>query len=182
MLTAITSFPKSSWDETPAELEIVDEFTAVLDAKMQRRNALMEGYTQAWAELLDAAGWCVALRVDVDGCWSSARARRFLAAEPPVSPTWNGLTLVLAKMGLTTLELSERVAIWNGNRDEIPQLAATLTRREMEVLGWLREGKTCPEIAMILGLSHRTVEKHISNIYRKTGVSTRAAAILNRAY
>ena len=182
MLTAIISSPKSSWDETPADLEIVDEFTAALDAKMQRRNALMHEYTQAWAELLDAAGWCVALRVEVDDCWTSLRARRFLAEGPPVSPTWSGLALVLAKRVPTTLELSERVAIWNGNRDEIPQLAATLTRREVEVLGWLREGKTCPEIAMILGLSHRTVEKHISNIYRKTGVSTRAAAILNRAY
>lgn len=161
---------------------MVDEFAAVLDAKMRRRNALMHEYTHAWAELLDAAGWCVALRVDRDGCWTSTRARRFLAEKPAVSPTWNGLALALAKEAPTIVELSERVAIWNGNLGEISQAAATLTRREVEVMEWLRQGKTCSEIAVILGLSHRTVEKHISNIYRKTGVSTRAAAILNREY
>lgn len=180
MLTATLSSPESSRGEPPAELEMADEFTAALDVRMQRYNENMQTHLHAWAELLDAAGWCVALRVDSDGCWTSAQARRFLAEIPGGSPTWSDLALVLAQESPDTVELSERVAIWNGNRGEIPPLAATLTRREAEVMRWLRMGKICPEIAVILGLSYRTVEKHVSNIYRKLGVSSRAAAILNR--
>lgn len=182
MLTTIISSPESCRDETPAELEIIDGFAAAIDAKMRRHNGNLHDQVVAWAELLDGAGWCVALRVDADGCWTSRLARQFLADDSGVSPTWSSLTLVLAREAPVTVELSERVAIWNGNQGEIPLPDVALTRRESELMGWLRQGKTCPEIAVILGLSHRTVEKHVSNIYRKTGVSTRSEAILNWGY
>ena len=55
---------------------------------------------------------------------------------------------------------------------------AGLTRREAEVLHWLAEGKTHPEIALILQLSPRTVHKHAEHIFRKLGVETRHAAML----
>lgn len=182
MLTAVISPPKSRRNETPQERKMADEFAAALDAKMQRRNEHLHEHILAWAELLDAAGWCVALRLDADECWISDRAGRFLANDPGIFPTWSGLALVLAKEAPVTLEWSERVAIWCGNDGEIPLPEATLTRRESEVMEWLRQGKTCPEIAVILGLSLRTVEKHVSNIYRKTGVSSRTAMILNRGH
>jgi len=51
-----------------------------------------------------------------------------------------------------------------------------LTRREAEVLTWVARGKTNDVIATILGLSYRTVEKHVENILRKLGVETRTAA------
>jgi DNA-binding CsgD family transcriptional regulator len=51
-----------------------------------------------------------------------------------------------------------------------------LTRRECEVLYWITEGKTDPDIAMILEISVRTVEKHVENVYKKLGVATRIAA------
>lgn len=57
-----------------------------------------------------------------------------------------------------------------------PLKARGLSDREAEVLGWLVEGKTNPEIATILGLSPRTVHHHLENIYRKLGVETRTAA------
>ncbi len=180
MLTSVIPPPESCRNGTPPDREIADGFAAALDAKMQRRNEHLHEHILAWAELLDAAGWCVALRMDADGCWISDRAGRFLANDPGIFPTWSGLALVLAKEAPVTLEWSERVAIWCGNDGEIPLPEATLTRRESEVMEWLRQGKTCPEIAVILGLSHRTVEKHVSNIYRKTGVSSRSAMILNR--
>lgn len=53
---------------------------------------------------------------------------------------------------------------------------AALTPREMEVLSWLAKGKTNRDIADILGMSHRTVNKHLEHIYEKLGVETRAAA------
>ncbi len=51
-----------------------------------------------------------------------------------------------------------------------------LTPRETEVLGWVAKGKTNRDIGEILGMSPRTVNKHLEHIYVKLGVETRAAA------
>jgi len=51
-----------------------------------------------------------------------------------------------------------------------------LTMREGEVLSWLSKGKTNRDIAQILGLSPRTVDKHLEQIYAKLGVENRTAA------
>jgi DNA-binding response OmpR family regulator len=51
-----------------------------------------------------------------------------------------------------------------------------LTSRESEVLTWLSKGKTNRDIAQILGLSPRTVDKHLEQIYAKLGVENRTAA------
>lgn len=51
-----------------------------------------------------------------------------------------------------------------------------LTNREGEVLSWLSKGKTNRDIAQILGLSPRTVDKHLEQIYAKLGVENRTAA------
>ena len=51
-----------------------------------------------------------------------------------------------------------------------------LTVRESEVLSWLSKGKTNRDIAQILGLSPRTVDKHLEQIYAKLGVENRTAA------
>ena len=53
-----------------------------------------------------------------------------------------------------------------------------LTPRENEVLHWLARGKTDAEIAALLGLSPRTVQKHLEHIYVKLGVETRTAAVM----
>lgn len=51
-----------------------------------------------------------------------------------------------------------------------------LSNRELEVLSMLCAGKTNREIAADLVLSVRTVDRHVSNLYAKLGVSSRAAA------
>lgn len=56
-------------------------------------------------------------------------------------------------------------------------LNATLTAREAEVLSWLAKGKTNRDIGDILGLSPRTVNKHLEHVYEKLGVETRTAAV-----
>jgi ATP/maltotriose-dependent transcriptional regulator MalT len=53
---------------------------------------------------------------------------------------------------------------------------AELSRRETEVLGLLAAGLSNQEIAERLVLSIRTVQRHIENIYTKTGARGRAAA------
>jgi len=62
-----------------------------------------------------------------------------------------------------------------------PRLLARLglTVRESEVLHWLAEGKSNPEIAVILDASPRTVGKHVEHIYAKLGVESRTAAMLH---
>lgn len=52
-----------------------------------------------------------------------------------------------------------------------------LTAREAEVLAWVAQGKTNPEIGQILNLSARTVQKHLEHVYQKLGVETRTAAV-----
>ncbi|WP_439859271.1 response regulator [Pseudomonas sp. MBLB4136] len=51
-----------------------------------------------------------------------------------------------------------------------------LTARELEVLEWVACGKTNRDIGEILGLSPRTVNKHLEHVYVKLGVETRTAA------
>ena len=52
-----------------------------------------------------------------------------------------------------------------------------LTAREQDVVQWLSTGKTDRDIAAILGISPRTVHKHLQRIYEKLGVETRTAAV-----
>lgn len=55
--------------------------------------------------------------------------------------------------------------------------ALSVTPRESEVLLWLSRGKSNADIAAILGLSPRTVDKHLEQIYKKMGVENRTAAV-----
>ncbi|WP_436794215.1 LuxR C-terminal-related transcriptional regulator [Actinospongicola halichondriae] len=57
-----------------------------------------------------------------------------------------------------------------------PTLPAGLTEREVEVLRLIASGMTNNEMAEALFLSAKTVSRHLSNIFTKIGVSSRAAA------
>ena len=52
----------------------------------------------------------------------------------------------------------------------------SVTEREAEVLLWIARGKSNRDIAEILDLSPRTVNKHLQQIYSKLGVENRASA------
>lgn len=54
--------------------------------------------------------------------------------------------------------------------------ALKLTPREAEVLHWVALGKTNTEVGGVLGMSPRTVNKHLEHIFVKLGVETRTAA------
>ena len=54
--------------------------------------------------------------------------------------------------------------------------AADLTHRELDVLRLVVEAKTNGEIGMLLGISEKTVEKHLDTIFRKLGVASRVEA------
>ncbi|MEG4227920.1 DNA-binding response regulator [Microcoleus sp. N9_B2] len=57
------------------------------------------------------------------------------------------------------------------------QNAPTLTQRERQVLDLLTEGLSNIQIGSTLHLSHRTVEKHVSSLFRKTDSNNRAELV-----
>lgn len=75
-------------------------------------------------------------------------------------------------------EVLLRVARTSPSQDEA-RLRARLpvTPREAEVLIWLTRGKSNRDIGEILGLSPRTVNKHLEQIYAKLGIENRSSAV-----
>jgi DNA-binding response OmpR family regulator/DNA-binding CsgD family transcriptional regulator len=151
-------------------------------------------------EAVDVAGFGVVL-VDAKGriAWQSPQAAQWLQTMEPSTESGQlpeplhgalgsldelllvgaaGAQLSVRNMGSvgiteTMLLLEQRVA----NASVPSRLSdAALTPRETEVLSWLAKGKTNRDIGDILGMSHRTVNKHLEHIFEKLGVETRAAA------
>ena len=73
---------------------------------------------------------------------------------------------------LALLRLEQRNSSWG------PRALQTLglTPREAEVLYWITEGKTNPEISTILDTTLHTIKKHNHKLFAKLGVETRMAA------
>ena len=59
----------------------------------------------------------------------------------------------------------------------IPSAQTILTERELEVLTAVAQGGRNKEIARQLGVTERTIKAHLTNIYNKLGVDSRAAAV-----
>ena len=57
-------------------------------------------------------------------------------------------------------------------------MAFDISEREAEVLYWIAQGKKNSEIAIVLGISPRTVEKHVQKIYRALRVESRTQATI----
>lgn len=62
-------------------------------------------------------------------------------------------------------------------REDVSRKWECLSKREREVLHLLTEGAKNKRIAETLGISVKTVQKHLENIYQKLGVTSRAEAI-----
>ena len=61
-------------------------------------------------------------------------------------------------------------------RDVLQEKLSDLTKRELEVLRMIASGAFNKEIASTLNISERTVKNHVSNIFKKIGVSDRTQA------
>ncbi len=66
--------------------------------------------------------------------------------------------------------------------DAVLRQRFSLTQRESEVLLWIAKGKANRDIGEILGLSARTVNKHLEQIYVKLGVENRASAAVKATH
>ena len=74
--------------------------------------------------------------------------------------------------------IAEAAEADDGWDDYLPGERGTpLSGRELEVMQWVRMGKTNSEIAMILNLSTFTVKNHMRRIYKKLDVLNRAQAV-----
>jgi DNA-binding CsgD family transcriptional regulator len=79
------------------------------------------------------------------------------------------------RLALTLLRPHIEKAYWSqvdANREPPP-----LTRRQLELLQWVREGLTNIQIAHRLDISEGTVRTHLNNIYERLGTSGRTAAV-----
>jgi DNA-binding response OmpR family regulator/DNA-binding CsgD family transcriptional regulator len=113
--------------------------------------------------------------------WLERRTRanvKSAADENPLDVTSSELKLRLSYVGrLAPDEVLLRL-IEGGiaNDNLILEIKLQLTPRESEVLMWVARGKSNRDIAEILKLSPRTVNKHLEQVYTKLGVENRASA------
>ncbi|MFD4422496.1 LuxR C-terminal-related transcriptional regulator [Agromyces sp. NPDC058484] len=125
---------------------------------------------RAWAlwEELDAPYEAARCRV------LAARASLALRDDDSASMELAAARAVFVELGATPDVL--RVDGLARSAHEPARSRTPLTRREIEVVRLVAAGKTNRVIAGELYLSEKTVDRHLSNIFAKLGVSSRAAA------
>lgn len=112
-----------------------------------------------------------------------------------ISPRTKGAIALTARAGL---EQGEVDAIWDRHGADIQALntiahlrilslpytapGRALTTRQREVLGWVGDGKTVQDIALLLGLTPATVEKHLRLARDSLSVETTAQAVLKASF
>ncbi|QOJ01901.1 MAG: helix-turn-helix transcriptional regulator [Phycisphaeraceae bacterium] len=112
--------------------------------------------------------------------WSDELKSRDRGA--PATPFWHTLrgqpmSVHVAPIRPTPDEFSVGFLAQAGPADPLEPLRGLgLTPRQAEVLHWLAQGKSNPEIGIILGSSSLTVKKHLEAVYHALGVENRTAA------
>lgn len=112
-----------------------------------------------------------------------------------ISPRTKGAIALTGKPGMTQAEID---AVWaTSGRDivvmnnvahlkilTLPYAGPTrgLTKRQREALQWVGDGKTTADIALLMGLTSATVEKHLRLAREALNVETTAQAVLKAAF
>ena len=96
---------------------------------------------------------------------------REIGDEDAAAGSFQAAVKILERLGADA-ERARALAVQVGTT----QLPNGLTGREAEVLCLVASGRTNKQMAEALGLSEKTIARHLSNIFTKIGVSTRAAA------
>lgn len=108
-------------------------------------------------------------------------AARAQLGEQAFAATWaEGRTMTpeqaLAAQGQATVSVPPSTGPAAASPAKTPKYPAGLTTREVEVLRLVAQGLTNEQVAQRLVISLRTVDTHLTSIYRKIGVSSRVAA------
>jgi DNA-binding CsgD family transcriptional regulator len=140
---------------------------AVLLAEGDARGALAAA-RRAWAlwQALDSPYEAARVRVQI------GLACRALGDDGTAELELGEARRVFAELGATP-DLARVDRLLGGADASRP---GGLSLREVEVLGLVADGRTNRDIAAELVISERTVDRHVSNIFAKLGVSSRAAA------
>ncbi len=114
----------------------------------------------------------------------------------PLSARSRGAIGLTGRVGLTQDDVDD---IWKRYGDELVLInnvahlkimslpyttmsGRKLTKRQREALEWVADGKTAQQIAMLMGLTAATVEKHLRLARENLGVETTAQAVLKAAF
>lgn len=81
------------------------------------------------------------------------------------------------EQGWVSRQVAAHLSTWMQEKDD--SQAKPLTPREIEVLRQVVEGKTNQEIAFALGISEKTVEKHLEGVFARLGVTSRVEAAVH---
>ncbi len=128
------------------------------------------------AEALGQARESTRLWSDIGSPYEAARARVLVARALREPGDEDSATGELAVAGRAFAEVGATPAAQEVDKLLGRARPGGLTEREIEVLRLVAEGKSNYEIARVLVLSQKTVERHLSNIFSKLDVSSRTAA------
>jgi ATP/maltotriose-dependent transcriptional regulator MalT len=168
-------------DEAEDALGELDDITATFDTPILRAAAAS---TRGRLELAqgDAAAACTTLQEAVER-WSAldvpyevATARTLLGQALRDCGDVTGAAEAFAAAASLFDDIGAHLDARVSESGVSPTLPAGLTEREVEVLRLVAAGKTNNEVAAELYLSVKTVSRHLSNIFTKVGVTSRAAA------
>jgi ATP/maltotriose-dependent transcriptional regulator MalT len=144
------------------------------------RIALAEGRVDAADVLLEAVNRFAALGSRLDAARTRLELARALAISSPeisVDTARHARTELEALGALRDADAAAALLRSLGAKGRAgPRAAGLLSRRETEVLRLLGEGLSNRDIAGRLFISPKTAEHHVSRIYAKLGVSSRAEA------
>lgn len=173
---------------------VVEELIAWLSTHIVNSRLL-----QSARDALDSSGRTV-LAYDLNGhvLWGSQKAIDFLKTTDATSRdiSWNKWIAECANRPVSSVQpfeteeltfqyigmtaapeiLIKPIRRMSHSKENVPAEAFDLTPREAEVLYWLTLGKTNRDISAILGLSARTVNKHLEQIFQKMGIDNRTSA------
>lgn len=108
----------------------------------------------------------------IRGVLSSGAAGYLTKEEAPQTIVEAVRGVARGENGWVSRQVAAQMATWTQGESE----QTVLTDREKEVLTLVVEGKTNNEIGFILGISEKTVEKHLEGVYTKLGAVSRVEA------
>ena len=101
----------------------------------------------------------------------------FVFVRLPSPPCARVAYLLELLMPYLHMALHRMLAHESGSKTEEAAAVTLLSKREIQVLHWVKNGKTNQEIGQILDISPPTVKNHLQNIMRKLNVTNRAQAV-----
>ncbi len=149
------------------------------------KRALTTAYPFLWSDLKTSAPdfWGAASDFDLNVGWSNPTQHAInstsLISFVRHSTELNDkeLTCKLPHLLYASSVIEERFFQLTGSKKS-SETSISLTSREREVLIWSSIGKTVHEISIILGLTERTINFHISNSIRKLNASNKTSAVV----